>query len=120
LSPNYRGSTGYGKEYECANYENWGVGDTQDCLYGAKFLHEFQQGFKAIRPESIGIVGGSYGGYMAICALSRDPEYLFACGISKYGDSNLISSWALCEKRLRYYTEIFLGHPASNTSVYCL
>jgi dipeptidyl aminopeptidase/acylaminoacyl peptidase len=114
LAPNYRGSTGYGKQFERANYENWGIGDTQDCLYGAKYL----RGFKEIRHESIGIAGGSYGGYMAICSLSRDPEYLFACGISKYGDSNLVSSWALCEKRLRYYTEIFLGHPAANTDFY--
>ena len=114
FAPNYRGSTGYGKQFERANYNNWGVGDTEDCLYGAKFL----RGFKEIRPESIGIAGGSYGGYMTICSLSRDPEYLFACGVSKYGDSNLVSSWALCEKRLRLYTEIFLGHPAANTGFY--
>jgi dipeptidyl aminopeptidase/acylaminoacyl peptidase len=118
LAPNYRGSTGYGKKFERANYENWGVGDTQDCLHGAKFLHRFKHGFQEVRPGSIGIAGGSYGGYLAICALSRDPEYLFACGVSKYGDSDLFSSWALCEKRLRYYTEIFLGHPAVNTDFY--
>lgn len=114
LAPNYRGSTGYGKQFERANYGSWGVSDTQDCLYAAKFL----RGFKEIRPESVGIAGGSYGGYMTICSLSRDPEYLYACGVSKYGDSNLVSSWALCEKRLRLYTEIFLGHPAVNTGFY--
>lgn len=114
LAPNYRGSTGYGKQFERLNYDNWGVGDTQDCLHAAKFLRDF----KEIRPESIGIAGGSYGGYMTICSLSRDPEYLYACGISKYGDSNLVSSWALCEKRLRLYTEIFLGHPAVNYGYY--
>jgi dipeptidyl aminopeptidase/acylaminoacyl peptidase len=114
LAPNYRGSTGYGKQYERANYDDWGVGDTQDCLHAAKFL----RGFKEIRPESIGVAGGSYGGYMTICSLSRDPEYLFTCGVSKYGDANLVSSWALCEKRLRLYTEIFLGHPAVNTGFY--
>ena len=114
LAPNYRGSTGYGKQFERANYDNWGVGDTQDCLHAAKYL----RGFKEIRPESIGIAGGSYGGYMTVCSLSRDPEYLFACGVSKYGDSNLVSSWALCEKRLRLYTEIFLGHPAVNNGYY--
>jgi dipeptidyl aminopeptidase/acylaminoacyl peptidase len=114
LAPNYRGSTGYGKQFERANYNDWGIGDTQDCLHGAKYL----RGLREIRAESIGIAGGSYGGYMTICALARDPEYLFACGISKYGDSNLVSSWALCEKRLRYYTEIFLGHPAANMDFY--
>jgi dipeptidyl aminopeptidase/acylaminoacyl peptidase len=114
LAPNYRGSTGYGKQFERANYGTWGVDDTKDCLHAAKFLRSFQE----IRQESIGIAGGSYGGYMTICSLSRDAEYLYACGISKYGDSNLVSSWALCEKRLRLYTEIFLGHPAVNTGFY--
>jgi len=114
LAPNYRGSTGYGKTFERLNTNDWGIGDTQDCLHGAKFL----RGIKGIRPESVGIGGGSYGGYMTVCCLSRDPEYLFACGVTKYGDSNLISSWAQCEKRLRLYTEIFLGHPAANSAIY--
>ena len=114
LAPNYRGSTGYGQEFERANYNDWGVGDTQDCLHGAKYLRTL----KGIKSDRIGIAGGSYGGYMTVNALSRDPEYLFACGIAKYGDANLISSWAQCEKRLRLYTEIFLGHPSENLSIY--
>jgi dipeptidyl aminopeptidase/acylaminoacyl peptidase len=114
LAPNYRGSTGYGKQFERANYDSWGVADTQDCLHAAKYLRTF----KDIRPESMGIAGGSYGGYMTICSLSRDPDYLFACGVTKYGDSNLVSSWAQCEKRLRLYTEIFLGHPSANMGIY--
>ncbi len=114
LAPNYRGSIGYGKTFERANHNDWGLGDTQDCLHGAKYLRSLP----GIEPDRIGIAGGSYGGYMAICSLSRDPDYLFACGISKYGDSNLVSSWAQCEKRLRLYTEIFLGHPAANRAIY--
>ena len=114
ITPNYRGSTGYGVEFEHANYNDWGVGDTQDCLYGAKFLG----GLPGIDPKRIAIMGGSYGGYMTICSLSRDPEYLFACGIAKYGDSNLYSSWAQCKRELRLYTEIFLGHPARNRETY--
>ncbi|MCE9647545.1 MAG: S9 family peptidase [Chloroflexi bacterium] len=114
LAPNYRGSTGYGQEFERANYNDWGVGDTQDCLYGAKYLRTL----KDVKPDRIAITGGSYGGYMTVNALSRDPEYLFACGIAKYGDSNLVSSWAQCEKRLRLYTEIFLGHPSANMGIY--
>ncbi|MFN8412611.1 MAG: S9 family peptidase [Anaerolineales bacterium] len=114
LAPNYRGSTGYGKDFERANYNDWGIGDTQDCLHGAKYLRQLND----IKPDRIAISGGSYGGYMTTNALSRDPEYLFACGVAKYGDSNLVSSWAQCEKRLRLYTEIFLGHPSTNLDVY--
>jgi len=114
LAPNYRGSTGYGREFEHANYNDWGVGDTQDCLHGAKFLHTLNW----IDPARIAIYGGSYGGYMVACCLSRDPEYLFACGVAKYGDANLFSSWAQCNRDIRLYTEMQLGHPAKNRQVY--
>jgi dipeptidyl aminopeptidase/acylaminoacyl peptidase len=113
LAPNYRGSTGYGVEFEHKNYGDWGGGDTQDCIHGAKFLAQ-----SGVDPARIAIMGGSYGGYMTICALSRDPEYHFACGITKFGDSNLYSSWAQCNRELRLYTEIFLGHPREYPKVY--
>jgi dipeptidyl aminopeptidase/acylaminoacyl peptidase len=114
IAPNYRGSTGYGVAFEHANYNDWGVGDTRDCLAGAKYLRSLP----GIDPARLAIMGGSYGGYMTNCCLARDPEYLFACGIAKYGDANTVSSWALCKRELRLYTEIFLGHPASNRAVY--
>lgn len=114
LAPNYRGSTGYGIEFEHANYNDWGKGDLQDCLHAARFLGKLAD----VDPGRLAIYGGSYGGYMAICALARDPDYLFACGVSKYGDSNLVSSWAQCSRRLRLYTEVYLGHPAANRQVY--
>jgi dipeptidyl aminopeptidase/acylaminoacyl peptidase len=114
LRPNYRGSTGYGVAFEHANYGDWGGGDTQDCLHGGRFLRD-QPG---IDPDRVAIYGGSYGGYMVACCLSRDPDYLFACGVSNYGDANLISSWAQCNRDLRLYSEIFLGHPARNRMIY--
>jgi dipeptidyl aminopeptidase/acylaminoacyl peptidase len=114
FTPNFRGSTGYGRDFEHANYNDWGVGDTQDVLHGAKFLHTLDW----IDPQRIGIFGSSYGGYMVACSLARDPAYLFACGVSKYGDANVYSSWAQCERTTRLYTEMMLGHPRSNWSAY--
>ena len=114
IAPNYRGSTGYGIPFEQANYNDWGGGDAQDCIAAAKYLKTIPN----IDPERIASMGGSYGGYMTMCVLSRDPEYNFACGIAKYGDSNLVSSWAQCKRELRLYTEIFLGHPSKNRDVY--
>ncbi len=114
FTPNFRGSTGYGRDFEHANYDDWGLGDTQDVLNGAKYLHTLDR----IDPTRIGILGSSYGGYMVACCLSRDPEYLFACGVSKYGDANVYSSWAQCERTTRLYTEMMLGHPRENWLVY--
>ena len=113
LAPNFRGSTGYGRAFEHANYNNWGVGDMQDVLHGARFLHTL-----GVDPARIGILGSSYGGYMVACCLARDPDSLFACGVSKYGDANVYSSWAQCERGTRLYTEMMLGHPRDNWAVY--
>ncbi len=114
LQPNYRGSTGYGVPFEQANYNDWGKGDTQDCLFAARFLRQLP----GIDPARMAIYGASYGGYMVACTLSRDPDYLFACGVDKFGDANTISSWAQCNRDLRLYSEIFMGHPAQNRQVY--
>ena len=114
FTPNFRGSTGYGWAFEHGNYDDWGVGDMQDVLHGAKFLHTLPW----IDRERIGILGSSYGGYMVACCLARDPEYLFACGVSKFGDANVYSSWAQCERATRLYTEMMLGHPRDNWIVY--
>jgi dipeptidyl aminopeptidase/acylaminoacyl peptidase len=114
LCPNYRGSTGYGLAFEHANYNNWGVGDVQDCLFGAKYLASLP-GIKAFM---LGIYGSSYGGYLTVASLARDPEYLFACGISQYGDASLVSSWAQCDRNTRLYTEMQIGHPSANWDVF--
>lgn len=114
LALNYRGSTGYGRAFEEANHREWGNGDRQDCLHGARFLATLP----GIDPARIGIYGPSYGGYMTACCLANDPETLFACGIDKYGDANTLSSWAQCNRDLRLYSEIFLSHPAANRDVY--
>ncbi len=114
LMPNYRGSTGYGVAFEQANYNDWGLGDTQDCLYAAHYMRELP----GIDRERLAIYGASYGGYMVACCLSRDSDYLFACGVDKFGDANIISSWAQCNRDLRLYSEIFLDHPAKNRQVY--
>jgi len=114
LMPNYRGSTGYGIQFERSNYHDWGGGDMQDCLFGGTFLAN-QPG---VRPGRIAIMGSSHGGYLTNCCLARDPQYRFACGISKFGDSNLLSSWAQCSRLLRLYTQIYLGHPSGYLPTY--
>jgi dipeptidyl aminopeptidase/acylaminoacyl peptidase len=114
LAPNYRGSTGYGLVYERLSYGDWGGGDLQDCLQAAAFLATFSE----IDPGRIACWGPSYGGYLTNCLLACDPSYRYACGISVFGDANLLSSWALCSHRLRLYTEIYLGNPALNRHLY--
>ncbi len=114
LEVDYRGSTGYGRAYELLNQNDWGKGDTQDCLYAANYLDTLRW----VDKERLSIMGMSYGGYLTICTLARDPEHRFACGVAIYGDADVYSSWALCERDTRLYTEMQIGHPARNRKAY--
>src|SRR5205823_11510466 len=60
IAPNVRGSTGYGMAFQRANYQDLGGGDLQDEVYAAKFL----QSTGYVDAKKIGIMGGSYGGFM--------------------------------------------------------
>lgn len=114
LAPNFRGSTGYGVPFERANHYTWGVDDTEDCLAGADYLCTLDW----IHPNRLAIYGASYGSYLVVCALTYDPKYRFACGIAKYGDCNILSSWAQSDRSVREDMERMLGHPADEPEVY--
>lgn len=114
LAPNFRGSTGYGIEFERANHGVWGVEDTKDCLYGADYL----AGLDNVNSTRIGIFGASYGSYMAVCSLAYDPDYRFACGVAKYGDCDILSSWAQGDRSGREDLERMMKHPALNQAGY--
>ncbi|PYV50030.1 MAG: hypothetical protein DMG92_09155 [Acidobacteria bacterium] len=76
IAPNYRGSTGYGKAFEDANLFDMGGGDLQDVLAAADFLK--QTGYPD--PKKIIAMGGSYGGYMTMMAVTKAP-HVWAAGV---------------------------------------
>jgi dipeptidyl aminopeptidase/acylaminoacyl peptidase len=76
IAPNYRGSTGYGKAFEGANLFDMGGGDLQDVLAAADFLK--QTGYPD--PKKIIAMGGSYGGYMTMMAVTKAPD-VWAAGV---------------------------------------
>lgn len=108
LAPNFRGSSGYGKTFERANHDTWGVRDTEDCLAAADFL----AAKPGMDPRRVGIYGASYGSYLAVCALTSDPKHRFAAAVAKYGDCNILTSWAQGERETREDMERMMGHPA--------
>lgn len=113
LAINFRGSTTYGLTFERANHDDWGVGDTADCIAAARFL----QGLDWIDPERIAIFGASYGSYMALAALVH-PDNPFACGVAKYGDCDILTSWAQGDRGGREDLERMMGHPSKNRGRY--
>jgi dipeptidyl aminopeptidase/acylaminoacyl peptidase len=87
LDPNFRGSTGYGKDFLNAGNGQWGTGAMQhDISDGVQYLIE--QGIAD--PARVGIMGGSYGGYAVLAGLTYTPE-LYAAGVDLFGPSNLLT-----------------------------
>ncbi|MEM8583673.1 MAG: alpha/beta fold hydrolase [Bacteroidota bacterium] len=84
LSPNFRGSTGFGKAFLDAGNGEWGELMQDDLTAGAQYLIE--EGIAD--PERIGIMGGSYGGYATLAGVTFTPD-VYAMGISIVGPSSL-------------------------------
>jgi len=83
LSVNNRGSSGYGKTFYAADNKNHGDVDLKDCIWSKIFLES--TGY--VDPEKIGIMGGSYGGYMVMAALTFAPDE-FKVGVNYFGVTN--------------------------------
>jgi dipeptidyl aminopeptidase/acylaminoacyl peptidase len=77
---NYRGSSGFGREYRRLLYGRWGEIDWSDCVAAAR--HLAQQG--EADPSRTWVEGGSAGGYVVLCSLVFDPS-AFAAGVSLFG-----------------------------------
>lgn len=83
LAANNRGSSGYGKTFYHLDDKRHGEADLQDIVYGRKYLESLD----AVNGDRIGILGGSYGGYMVAAALAFEPE-VFDVGINIFGVTN--------------------------------
>ena len=115
LAVNNRGSSGYGKTFYQMDDKNHGEKDLQDCVEGKNWLAAQDE----IDGDKIGIIGGSYGGYMTMAALTYTPEE-FDVGVNIYG----VTNWIRTLKSIPPYWESFreslyleLGDPFSADSV---
>jgi dipeptidyl aminopeptidase/acylaminoacyl peptidase len=84
LQLNFRGSTGYGDEWQAAGYQGWGTVMHDDITAGAHWL--ISQGIAD--PARMCIVGWSYGGYAALTGVVKEPQ-LYRCAVSIAGVSDL-------------------------------
>ncbi|WP_372765980.1 alpha/beta fold hydrolase [Pseudoalteromonas sp.] len=109
---NNRGSSGYGKTFFHLDDKKHGTDDLQDIVYGKKHL----QSLDWVDGDKIGIMGGSYGGFMTAAALAFEPEE-FEVGINIFGVTNWVRTlnsippwWESFKKAL--YDE--MGDPATD------
>jgi dipeptidyl aminopeptidase/acylaminoacyl peptidase len=70
LVPNVRGSTGYGKEYSHADDVEQRMDSVRDLIAAVEWLAERDE----VDPQRIGVMGGSYGGFMTLAAITEAPE----------------------------------------------
>jgi dipeptidyl aminopeptidase/acylaminoacyl peptidase len=107
---NNRGSSGYGKTFFQMDDRRHGDADLGDCVASKDFLI----GTGYVDPDRIGIIGGSYGGYMVLAALAFRPDE-FDVGVDIFG----VANWVRTLKSIPPYWESFrlalykeLGDPA--------
>jgi dipeptidyl aminopeptidase/acylaminoacyl peptidase len=97
IAVNNRGSSGYGKTFYQAADRKHGDADLDDCIWAKKFLNAQ----KSIDDSKVGIIGGSYGGYMALAALAFRPEEMDV-GVDIVG----VSNWVRTLKSIPAWWEI--------------
>jgi dipeptidyl aminopeptidase/acylaminoacyl peptidase len=115
LAVNNRGSSGYGKTFYKMDDQNHGEGDLQDCVEGKNWLAKQPE----INGEKIGIIGGSYGGYMTMAALTYTPEE-FEVGVNIFGVTNWLRTLKSIPPWWESYKEALykeLGDPNTADSV---
>ena len=103
MNVDYRGSSGYGRDWRTAIYRYMGGRDLQDYVDASMYLNETY----GIDPERIFIYGGSYGGFMTLMALFTEPEH-FGGGAALRS----VTDWAHYNHG---YTSDILNTPASDS-----
>ncbi len=113
FAPNVRGSTGFGLEFEDLNDKDWGRGDLEDLIIGARQLRRRPE----IREDRAGIWGVSYGGFLTLAAISRYPDF-FVCAIESVGMTDLEKLYRETNTEGRTYLERELGPLRGNLQLY--
>ena len=114
IAVNNRGSSGYGKTFYAMDDRKHGDHDLKDCIYAKDYLAK--TGW--VDTNKIGIIGGSYGGYMVAAALTFTPEE-FNVGVNIFGVTNWlrtlksIPSWWEAQREALYKE---LGDPAVDSA----
>lgn len=112
LGANNRGSSGYGKTFFHMDDKAHGEGDLQDIVRGRAYLESLDW----VDGDRVGIIGGSYGGFMVAAALAFEPE-AFDVGVNIFG----VTNWVRTLKSIPPWWESFrealydeMGDPATD------
>lgn len=113
LAPNYRGSTGYGRDFEQANLFDMGGGDLQDILAGVDWIKQTGH----VDPKKIAVMGGSYGGYLTMMAVTKAPD-IWAAGVPIVPFVNWATEIQNEDPALQQSDLATMGDPVKNKALY--
>jgi dipeptidyl aminopeptidase/acylaminoacyl peptidase len=113
IAPNYRGSTGYGKQFQQANLFDMGGGDLQDVLAAADWIK--QTGY--VDPKKLILMGGSYGGYMTMMGVTKAPD-VWAAGVPIVPFVNWFTEIQNEDPVLQQSDLATMGDPEKNKALY--
>ena len=105
LDVDFRGSTGYGRKFRMLNVGEWGRADVYDVIDAGRWA--------AKQPWSdgrLGVYGGSYGGYMVLCAVVDEPS-MWSVGVDLFGDSEIAESYRHGDRLGRLDLHKMMGSP---------
>lgn len=106
MAPNFRGSNGYGLQYQRLIYRDWGGGELRDVDAGARFVEALPE---VLSP--LAVMGGSFGGFLTLSCLARLPEHHWACGVDLVGPSDLVTFVQTVPPSWRRMTDELIGNP---------
>lgn len=113
IAPNYRGSTGFGRAFEEANMRDMGGGDLRDVLAAAAVV----AGSGCVDPRRTAIMGGSYGGYLTLMALTKHPEQ-WAAGVAIVPFANWFTEYEHEDQTLRDADRARMGDPVNDAELW--
>ncbi len=115
LQMNFRGSTGYGKEFWLKSQKQWGKTMQDDITDGVQWL--IKEGIAD--PKRVAIYGGSYGGYATLAGVAFTPD-LYACAVDYVGVSNMFTFMKTIPPYWEPYKAMFyemVGDPVKDSAL---
>ena len=113
IAPNYRGSTGFGREYMESLRKDAGRGDLNELVAATDYL----QTTGYVDPKKIAIMGGSWGGYLTLMALTKTPE-VWAAGVSIVPLANWFTAHMNEDPVLQKNDEWLMGNPVTDRELW--
>ncbi|MDR3763829.1 MAG: S9 family peptidase [Acidobacteriota bacterium] len=113
IAPNYRGGTGYGRDFQEGNRKDAGGAELDDVMGAADFI--VRTGF--VDPKKLIVMGGSYGGYLTMMAVTRHPER-WAAGVPIVPFVNWFTEFENEDPQLQEYDRLFMGDPEKDKALW--